>query len=218
MVSSGRYRLPINTCSLADFLLKRNSITAWLHHLPAGNYLRADWGYSTSSEGRGSGRLAGMGPQKTQLPPAIGARPAAIWAAWARRRRHIVVGGGGDAAQAEMDLILAAVLAWPTARTRHYPAQALSATSIIQVHNGASNEYRLERVLRLQRRLADQDEHGSVDPEERDAADTVAREMDLANNPDFLGAKGPVAHVRSTTPKRARERSGASSGRVAGAL
>ena len=71
------------------------------------------------------------------------------------------------------------------------------ASSIIQVHNGSSNAYRTEAVY------DDSDDSQTRMNSEvliltsDTLLDTVAREMDLANNPDFLGEPGPPAKHRS---------------------
>ncbi|MDW5265279.1 MULTISPECIES: polysaccharide biosynthesis tyrosine autokinase [Acidobacteriaceae] len=66
----------------------------------------------------------------------------------------------------------------------------------IQVRSGSSNEYRLDAAQAMT---------GGTDTASKMLTEiqilksdslmlTVAREMDLANNPDFLEAKGPIAH------------------------
>ena len=67
------------------------------------------------------------------------------------------------------------------------------ASSIIQVHNGSSNAYRVEAVY------DDGDSQTRMNSEQLILTSdtllyTVAREMDLANNPAFLGTASPPAH------------------------
>jgi capsular exopolysaccharide synthesis family protein len=143
-----------------------------------------------------------MGPQKTQLPPAIGVtdpqRPGGISAE------------GSDTSLSEAVatlrkrgwiLLLAVALGLANGIYRAYTQPKLYlATSIIQVHNGQSNAYRL-----------DADYDYSDDSQTKMNTELmilksetllygVAQEMDLANNPDFLGAKGPVAHAEISDP------------------
>jgi capsular exopolysaccharide synthesis family protein len=134
-----------------------------------------------------------MGPEKTQFPPASGAtdpqRPGmgsdvgdtslSEAVATLRKRRWI--------------LILAAILGVAYGTYKAYTQPKLySASSTIQVHNGASAAYKLD---------AGGDYGGDSDTKmntevfilKSDALmETVAREMNLANNPDFWGATGPL--------------------------
>lgn len=77
----------------------------------------------------------------------------------------------------------------------------------IQVRSGSSNEYRLDAAQALT---------GSTDTASKMLTEiqilksdslmlTVAREMDLENNPVFLGAKGPVAHRTLDDPSVRQE-------------
>jgi len=86
------------------------------------------------------------------------------------------------------------------------------AQSTIQVNSGASNEYRVEQAF---------DDYDDTETkmntevmilESDTLLEQVALEMDLTNNPDFLGAKGPVDHkslsdplVRDSVLKRLRD-------------
>jgi uncharacterized protein involved in exopolysaccharide biosynthesis len=70
--------------------------------------------------------------------------------------------------------------------------QLFEAQATIQVHNGASNQYRLDANM-----FYDDDELAKMNTEvailkSDSLLQTVASEMDLANNPDFLGIKGPL--------------------------
>jgi len=87
----------------------------------------------------------------------------------------------------------------------------------IQVRSGSSNEFRLDAAQAMM---------GGTDTASKMLTEiqilksdslmlTVAREMDLANNPDFLEAKGPVAHkvlddpaVRQATVSRLQQNLG----------
>jgi len=139
-----------------------------------------------------------MGPQKTQLPPAIGApdlqRPGigsesgdtSLSEALATLRKRLWV------------LILAGVLGFSYGLYQVITQPRLYlASSIIQVHSGSSNAYRTEAVY------DDSDDQQTRMNSEvliltsDTLLDTVAREMDLANNPAFLGEPGPPAKRRS---------------------
>ena len=137
-----------------------------------------------------------MGPQKTQLPPAIGAsdpqRPGGMGAeasdtslseavSTLRKRRWI--------------LILAIVLGVAYGSYKAFTQPKLfQASSIIQVHNGAANAYRVEESYDFSDDTQTKMNSEALILKSEALLYTVAREMDLANNPDFLGAKGPVSH------------------------
>ena len=74
------------------------------------------------------------------------------------------------------------------------------ATSIIQVHNGASNAYRVEGSFDETDDSQTRMNSEALILKSETLLYTVAREMDLANNPDFLGAKGPVPHSSIDDP------------------
>lgn len=130
-----------------------------------------------------------MGPQKTQLPPATGVpdpqRP----------------GMGSDSSDTSLSeavatlrkqrwvLIIAAVLGASYGSYKAFTQPKLyQAASIIQVHNGASNAYKLS---------GDYDYGGDSQTKMNTEVlilksdtlmYTVAKGMNLANNPDFNGA------------------------------
>ena len=150
----------------------------------------------------GSGRLAGMGPQKTQLPPAPGApeihRPGSSGAepgdtslseavSTLRKRKWILI------------LAVALGLAYGFYKAYTQP-KVFVATSIIQVHNGASNAYRVEASFDETDDSQTRMNSEALILKSETLLYTVAREMDLANNPDFLGAKGPVPHSSIDDP------------------
>ncbi|HEX9199300.1 MAG TPA: polysaccharide biosynthesis tyrosine autokinase [Acidobacteriaceae bacterium] len=141
-----------------------------------------------------------MGPQKTQLPPATGVpdpqRP----------------GMGNDASDTSLSeavatlrkrswvLILAAVLGLSYGAYKAFTQPKLYvASSTIQVHNGASNAYKLS---------SDYDYGGDSQTKmgtevlilkSNTLMYTVARGMNLANNPDFNGAP-PGSHLSIDDP------------------
>ena len=144
-----------------------------------------------------------MGPEKTQLPPATGApdpqRPGmglevgdtslSEAVATLRKRRWVLIAAG------TLGIAYGSYVAVTQPRL-------FQAASTIQVHNGASNEYRL-----------DADYDSSDDSQTRMNTEvlilesdtllyTVAREMDLANNPAFTGL--PAGKRRSIDDPRVR--------------
>jgi succinoglycan biosynthesis transport protein ExoP len=136
-----------------------------------------------------------MGPQKTQFPPADGAF------------QPLPAGTGNNVSDTSLSeavatlrkrlwlLILAAVLGISFGAYKAITQPRLyEASSIIQVQSGASNQYRLEQAYDFS-----DDSQTKMNTEvmilKSDTLLTsVAREMDLANNPAFLGAAGPVPH------------------------
>ncbi|MGA1981440.1 MAG: polysaccharide biosynthesis tyrosine autokinase [Acidobacteriaceae bacterium] len=138
-----------------------------------------------------------MGPQKTQLPPAIGAsdpqRPGGMGAeasdtslseavSTLRKRKWILI----------LAMVLGVVYGAYKAATQ---PKLYQAASIIQVHNGASNAFRVEESYDFSDDTQTKMNSEALILQSDTLLYTVAREMDLANNPDFLGAKGPVPHA-----------------------
>jgi polysaccharide biosynthesis transport protein len=146
-----------------------------------------------------------MGPQKTQLPPVAGRsdpqRPGmgsdvgdtslSEAVATLRKRRWI--------------LILAAVLGISYGAYQAFTQpKVFIASSIIQVHSGASNAYRVDASYDYS---DDSQTHMNTEVmilKSDTLLATVAEEMDLANNPDFTGATGPATH-RSLNDPQVRE-------------
>jgi polysaccharide biosynthesis transport protein len=143
-----------------------------------------------------------MGPQKTQLPPASGAsdpqRPGGISAEGSDTSLSDAV---STLLKRKWILILATALGLAYGFYKAYTQpKVYLATSIIQVHNGASNAYRLDASDDYS-----DDSQTKMNTEvmilkSESLLYTVASEMDLANNPDFLGAKGPVPHANLDDP------------------
>ncbi len=141
-----------------------------------------------------------MGPQKTQLPPAAGAFEP---------QRPGMVSDVGDTSLSEAVatlrkrlwiLILAAVLgACYGTYTAVTQPKLYRASSTIQVHSGASNQFRLDAAYE------DDDSQTKMNTEvlilKSDTLLTnVARDLDLANNPDFNGGTAPPVHLSLTDP------------------
>ena len=134
-----------------------------------------------------------MGLENTQSPPASGApdpqRPGmgsnvsdtslSEAVATLRKRRWI--------------LILAVLLGVAYGSYKAFTQPKLyEASSTIQVHNGASNAYKLDASIDYS-----DDSQTKMNTEvlvlkSDTLMETVAREMDLANNPDFWGTTGPL--------------------------
>jgi len=143
-----------------------------------------------------------MASKKAAPPPLVGAPEPA--------QQPVVGSGIGDTSLSDAVatlrkrkwvLIAALALGVSYGAYKAYTQPKLyEAAGTIQVHNGASNEYRVDAnsdysddsqtkmntevaILRSDALLA-----------------TVAREMNLANNPDFIGAKGPIPHRSPDDP------------------
>ena len=134
-----------------------------------------------------------MGPQKTQLPPAMGSpdpqRPGpgpevgdtslSEAVATLRKRRWILI----------LAAVLGAGYGWYKAITQ---PTLFVASSTVQVHNGSSNAYRVDSSG------GDYEDDSSTRMNTEvyilrsdTLLETVARQMDLPNNPDFWGSKEP---------------------------
>ena len=143
-----------------------------------------------------------MGPQKTQLPPATGVpdpqRPGMGFdssdtslseaVATLRKRRWV--------------LILAAVLGASYGSYKAFTQPKLyEAASIIQVHNGASNAYKLDSGSDYGGDSQTKMNTEVLILKSDTLMYTVASEMNLANNPDFYGAPGPIPHFSLDAPR-----------------
>jgi capsular exopolysaccharide synthesis family protein len=133
-----------------------------------------------------------MGPEKTQSPPAIGATDP---------QRH---GVGTEVADTSLSeavatlrkrgwvLIVALVLGLSYGFYKAFTQpKVYEASSIIQVHNGASNAYKLEAAYDFSDDSATKMNTEVLILESETLLTTVAREMDLANNPEFIGGPAP---------------------------
>jgi len=144
-----------------------------------------------------------MGPQKTQLPPAIGAPdPQRLGSMGAEAGDTSLSEAVSTLRKRKWIVILAVVLgvAYGSYKAFTQPKLYL-ATSIIQVHNGASNAYRVEASYDFSDDSQTKMNSEALILKSETLLYTVAREMDLANNPDFLGAKGPLAHRSIDEPE-----------------
>ena len=144
-----------------------------------------------------------MGPQKTQLPPAIGAPdPQRLGSMGAEAGDTSLSEAVSTLRKRKWILILAVVLGVAFGSYKAFTQPKLYlATSIIQVHNGASNAYRVEASYDFSDDSQTKMNSEALILKSETLLYTVAREMDLANNPDFLGAKGPVAHRSIDEPE-----------------
>ncbi len=136
-----------------------------------------------------------MGPQKAQFPPAVGAPDAA---------RPSVGPEIGDTSLAEVlatmrkhawVLILSVLLGGGYGSYKAYTQPKLyGATSTIQVHSGATNQYRVDANSDYGDNSGDKMNTEVAILKSDTLLTTVAREMNLANNPDFFGVAGPIPH------------------------
>ncbi|MGP8260057.1 MAG: GumC family protein [Acidobacteriaceae bacterium] len=142
-----------------------------------------------------------MGPHKTQLPPVAGVSEMQQPGMGSETRDTSLTEAVATLRKRQWVLILAAVLGLSYGAYKAYTQPKLfGATTTIQVHNGASNEYRVD----VNSDYGD-DQQTKMNTEvailqSSALLTTVAREMDLANNPDFFGIKGPVPHQSLDDP------------------
>jgi len=150
----------------------------------------------------GSGRLGGMGPEKTQLPPSGGTfeppRPGAgtdagdtsLAEALATLRKRLWI------------IILAAILGISYGSYKAFTQpKVYSASSTIQVHNGSANAYKLTAMSDYSDDSQTKMNTESFILKSDTLMETVARSMNLANNPDFWGAPGPVPPQSMDDPR-----------------
>jgi len=149
----------------------------------------------------GSSRLAGMAFQNTQTPPGMGTQET---------NQTAFSTTVTDTSLSEALLTLRKrkwVLIWAVLLSLVYGVfraetqpRMFEAFGRIQVRSGSSNEYRLSAV----QGFATDTTTKMLTEIEILKSDslmlTVAREMDLANNPAFLEKKGPVPHVSLDDP------------------
>jgi succinoglycan biosynthesis transport protein ExoP len=142
-----------------------------------------------------------MGPQKTQLPPAAGAFDP---------QRQGIVSDVGDTSLSEAVatlrkrlwiLVLSVVLGvCYGAYTAVTQPRLFKATSTIQVHSGASNQFKLDQSLDFS---GDSQTHMNTEVlilESDTLLTNVARDLDLANNAAFNGGTAPTSHLSLTDP------------------
>ena len=146
-------------------------------------------------------RLAGMGPQKTQFPPVAGVPEVQQPGTGSEIRDTSLTEAVATLRKRRWVLILAAVLGASYGTYKAYTQPKLfGATATIQVHNGASNAYRV-------------DTSGDYGDDQTTRMNTemeilrsnalltmVGREMNLANNPDFWGVKEPIPNQSMDDP------------------
>ena len=143
-----------------------------------------------------------MGPQKTQLPPADGGFDP---------RRPGMSSDVGDTSLSEAVatlrkrrwiLILAAVLGISYgAYTAYTQPRVYIASSVLQVHSGASNAYRLDQSYDYSDDSQTRMNTEVLILKSNTLLTTVAQELDLVNNPDFMQAKGPMPHRSLGDPR-----------------
>jgi succinoglycan biosynthesis transport protein ExoP len=142
-----------------------------------------------------------MGPQKTQSPPAM-STPDPQQTAIASEVRDTSLSEAVATLRKRMwVLIVAAALgaAYGTYKAYTQP-RIFEASSTIQVHNGSANEFKLDSAYDY-----GDDSQTKMNTEvlvlESDTLlSKVATQMDLANDPDFFGAAGPMPHQSLDDP------------------
>ena len=143
-----------------------------------------------------------MGPEKTQLPPSGGTfeppRPGAgtdagdtsLAEALATLRKRLWI------------IILAAILGISYGSYKAFTQpKVYSASSTIQVHNGSANAYKLTAMSDYSDDSQTKMNTESFILKSDTLMETVARSMNLANNPDFWGAPGPVPPQSMDDPR-----------------
>jgi capsular exopolysaccharide synthesis family protein len=143
-----------------------------------------------------------MGPEKTQLPPALGAPgPQRLGSTGAEAGDTSLSEAVSTLRKRRWILIVAVVLgvAYGSYKAITQPKLFL-ATSVIQVHNGTSNAYRVEQYLDETDDAQTKMNSEALVLKSETLLYTVAREMDLANNPDFMETKGPPHHNSIDNP------------------
>jgi succinoglycan biosynthesis transport protein ExoP len=140
-----------------------------------------------------------MGPQRTQNPPATDAP-------------DLKLGTGPDLSDTSLSEALATlskrrwILIFAVLIGAGYGAykaftqpKIYDASGTIQIHSGASNAYKLNQDLEYEDPGMKANTEIAILMSDT-LLTTVAREMDLANNADFIGYKGPMAHQSIDDP------------------
>ncbi len=166
------------------------------------NLGRAFTAKNPSARGCRSGRLAGMGPQKTQLPPAAGAFDPERTGAGSNVSDTSLSEAVATLRKRLWILILAAVLGVSYGSYNALTQPKLyRATSIIQVQSGASNQYRLDQAYDFSDDAQTKMNTEVIILKSDTLLTGVASEMDLANNPDFLGGVKPASRNTLNDPQ-----------------
>jgi len=141
-----------------------------------------------------------MGPQKTQLPPVAGVAEVQQPGTGSEIRDTSLTEAVATLRKRRWVLILAAILGASYGTYKAYTQPKLyGSTTTIQVHNGASNEYRVDASSDGDDQTTKMNTEVAILQSE-DLMTTVAREMNLANDPDFFGVKGPMPHQSLDDP------------------
>jgi hypothetical protein len=160
-------------------------------------------GTSISTVLRGpSGRLTGMGPQKPQSPPAMGTPDPQQVVTGSEVRDTSLSEAVATLRKRQWVLIVAAALGIVFGIYQAFTQPRLFQSSgVIQVHNGSSNEYKLDAASDFSGDSQTKMNTEVLILESDTLLTTVAREMNLANNPDFLGENGPLPTQSLDDPK-----------------
>ena len=143
-----------------------------------------------------------MGPQKTQFPPVAGIPEVPQPGTGSEIRDTSLTEAVATLRKRRWVLILATVLGASYGTYMAYTQPKLyGATATIQVHNGASNAYRVDasggdygddQTTRMNTEMEILRSNALMT--------TVARDMNLANNPDLFGVTGPMPHQSLDNP------------------
>jgi succinoglycan biosynthesis transport protein ExoP len=141
-----------------------------------------------------------MGPEQTKATPAPPAPEL-------QRKPGVSEGNEASLSEAVATIrkrlwipMLAAVLGASYGAYKAYTQPKLfTAGSTVQVHNGSANAYRLENSYYEDDSATKMNTEVAILQSDT-LLTTVARDMNLANNPDFWGAAGPLPHMSLDDP------------------
>ncbi|MGD0799338.1 MAG: polysaccharide biosynthesis tyrosine autokinase [Acidobacteriaceae bacterium] len=134
-----------------------------------------------------------MGPQKTHSPPAMGTPDPQQVVIGSEVRDTSLSEAVATLRKRQWVLIVAAVLGVVYGAYKAYTQpRVFEASSIIQVHNGSSNEYKLDASYDFSDDSQTKMNTEVLILQSDSLLQSVAADLNLANNPDFLGANGPT--------------------------
>jgi len=142
-----------------------------------------------------------MGPQKTQSPPAMSTPDPQQTAISSEVRDTSLSEAVATLRKRQWVLIVAAALgaAYGTYKAYTQP-RIFEASSTIQVQNGSANEFKLDSAYDYSDDSQTKMNTEVLVLESDTLLSKVATQMDLANDPDFFGAAGPMPHQSLDDP------------------
>ena len=141
-----------------------------------------------------------MGPQRTQIPPPPGAPETASPTTGSDLNDNSLTETLATLRKRPWVLILALILGLAYGLYQAFTQPKMyDSACVIQVRNGSSNEYKLDPTG------FNSDSGTKMNTEvailkSATLMATVAREMNLANNPDFFGSTTPMGHMSMDNP------------------